>query len=360
MDFNESPIIMFIEVTKACLLSCKHCRANAIHKRDPRELTLEDFEKLAKDVSEFNPKPMIIITGGDPLMRHDLFDIIDLFNEHNLNVSISFSGTKLATKDALEQMMGKVKNVAISIDGSNARIHDDFRKVQGTFDTSMGILEYLSGKVSLQINTTVGRHNIQDFPNILDLVKEYKIRTWDLFFIVPTGRATSELSLTKEEVMDTMKFLYYVQTSSDFRIKVTEAPFYNRMKLEGPDNINTPLFNNLVNNSKINFEKKKLPVTRDKNNLGVTDGRGTVFVSHIGDIQPTGFLPLTTGNVKTDSIVEVYRESKLFRDLKDPSKLLGYCGNCAYKEVCGGSRARAYAVYGNYMAEDPACPYGGK
>jgi len=358
MNFLKSPIIIFYEATRACLLSCKHCRANAQKNRNPLELNLSEIEKLVKDISKFgNPKPMIIITGGDPLMRSDIFDILDIFNRENFNVSISFSGTNLATEEKLDLISKKVKNVAISLDGSNVEIHDGFRNVPGTFITSMKILNYLENRVNLQINTTVGKHNLKDLPNIFKLVKSLNIKTWDLFFIVPTGRATSELSLDPNEIMDVMSWLYFIQTTSEFRIKVTEAPFYNRMKIEGPTDNNNELFLYLLRNSGIDTVKKTLPVTRDSNNLGVTDGRGTMFISHIGEIQPTGFLPLTGGNIRKDDIVDVYLHSKIFMDLKDPERLKGKCSTCKFKDICGGSRARAFAVYGDYLQEDPACPY---
>ncbi|MDP8011559.1 MAG: TIGR04053 family radical SAM/SPASM domain-containing protein [Thermoplasmata archaeon] len=357
MNFSENPIIVFYEVTRACLLTCKHCRASAQKKRNPLELNLDEIEKLAKDLSKFNnPKPMVIITGGDPLMREDIFQILDIFNKENFSLSISFSGTKLATPEKLDLISKKVKNVAISIDGSNEKIHDNFRNVNGTFKTSIEILNYLQGKVNLQVNTTVGKHNLMDLPNILRLVQSFNIKTWDLFFIVPTGRATSELSLNSDEIIQVMSWLYYVQSSMDFRIKVTEAPFYNRVKMEGPKD-NGEIFNYLMKNSDIKMIKKMLPVTKDSKNLGVTDGRGTIFISHIGEIQPTGFLPIIAGNVRKDNIVDVYIKSPVFRDLKDPYLLKGKCGKCNFREICGGSRARAFAIYSDYLQEDPACPF---
>ncbi|MGC8646842.1 MAG: TIGR04053 family radical SAM/SPASM domain-containing protein [Thermoplasmata archaeon] len=357
MNFSKNPLIVFYEVTRACMLSCKHCRANAQKKRNPLELNLQEIEKLAKDLNEFNdPKPILIITGGDPLMREDIYEILDIFNRYKFNVSISFSGTVLATPERLDKISEKVKNVAISIDGSNDKIHDSFRNVIGTFQKSMEILRYLEGKVNLQINTTVGKHNIFDLPNILKLADNFNITTWDLFFIVPTGRATLDLSLNSSEIIQVMSWLYFVQTSRNFRIKVTEAPFYNRIKISGPID-KGEIFEYLTENSDIEMVKKTLHVTRDINGMGVTDGRGTIFISHTGEIQPTGFLPLIAGNVRTDSIKEVYLNSPVFVNLRDPDKLEGKCKSCEFRNICGGSRARAYAVYGNYLKEDPSCPF---
>ncbi|MGC8859926.1 MAG: radical SAM protein [Thermoplasmata archaeon] len=336
MDFIRNPVVVFIEVTRACLLSCRHCRANAIPRRDPRELKLNEMESLADDLLGFDTKPLIIITGGDPLMRNDILDIIDIFKDRDLRLAISFSGTALATEERILEISKSVDSIAISIDGSNSEIHDNFRNVNGTFDTSMKIINYVKNKTNLQINTTLSKHNINDLENMYYLLKENGIRSWDIFFLVPTGRATDALSLDKDEIIYALNFIYDVHSRGDIRIKTTEAPFYNRKKLEG---------------------EKKLPVTRDSNGLGVTDGRGTLFISHIGDIYPTGFLPLKGGNVRDANVIDVYRNSEIFRKLKDPSLLKGKCGRCPYKSICGGSRSRAYALSGDYLDEDPACPY---
>jgi len=336
MNFLEDPVIVFYEVTRACLLSCKHCRANAIPRRNPMELNLKEISSLADQLLEFNVKPLVVITGGDPLMRDDIIEILDIFKDRGFNLAISFSGTALATEEKMDDIAMRVKNIAMSLDGSNKAIHDGFRNVEGTFEKSLEIINYVKGKTSLQINSTIGKHNIKDIENIYALLKKMEIRSWDLFFLVPTGRATDILSLEKNEVLYALNFLYQIHSSGGMRIKTTEAPFYNRKKVEG---------------------EKKLPVTRDSNGLGVTDGRGTIFISHIGEIYPTGFLPLNTGNVRKDKIVNVYRNSDIFIKLKNPEFLKGKCGKCPYKEICGGSRARAYATTGDYLEEDPACPY---
>ncbi len=334
MNFMEDPVIAFLEVTRACLLACRHCRASATKNRNPLELSLDEFRKLADEMLKFKSKPMIIITGGDPLMREDIFDIIDIFRERDFHVAISFSGTALATEEKMNEISHSVKNVAISLDGSNEKVHDGFRNINGTFEISMKIIKYLKDKVNLQVNTTLSKYNYYDFKNILKLLKDNSIKSWDVFFIVPTGRAKDELSLGKNEVLEALEFLYKIQVNEKMRVKTTEAPFYNVIK-----------------------EKRNLPFTKDLNGLGVTDGRGTIFISHIGEIFPTGFLPLITGNVRKESPVKVYRDSRVFNELRNPALLKGKCSRCPYKTICGGSRSRAYAYTGDYLEGDPACPF---
>lgn len=336
MNFMEDPVVIFIEVTRACLLACRHCRANAMPWRNAMELRVDEIESITDEILRFNTKPLVIITGGDPLMREDLVEILDIFSERDIKLAISFSGTSLAKEEIMGEISKRVESVAISLDGSNSEIHDGFRNVTGTFEKSIKIIEYLKGKTRVQINTTVGKHNLADLENIHSLLKKLEIKAWDLFFLVPTGRATDSLSLNKNEVIYVLDFLYRIHSTGDMWIKTTEAPFYNRRKVEG---------------------EKKLPVTRDGNGLGVTDGRGTLFISHTGEIYPSGFLPISAGNVRKNNVVDIYRKSEIFSRIKNPEFLKGKCGKCPYKYICGGSRSRAYAIKGDYMEEDPACPY---
>ncbi|MEM3672263.1 MAG: radical SAM protein [Thermoplasmata archaeon] len=334
MNFKEDPVVVFLEVTRACLLACRHCRANANPKRNPLELSIKEFKEIGEKMGKFNNRPLIIITGGDPLMREDIFEIIDIFKEMDFSIAISFSGTALATEERLNEISKNVKTVAISLDGSNENVHDGFRNVKGTFETSMKIIKYLKGKVNVQINTTLSKYNYNDFRNILNIIKNESIKSWDIFYIVPTGRANEDLLLDKYDVYQSLEFLYSTQINEKIRIKTTEAPFYNRFKME-----------------------RNQHVVVDENGYGVTDGRGTLFISHIGEIYPTGFIPIVAGNVRKDDLVNIYRKSKIFNELREPGLLKGKCSKCMFKNVCGGSRSRAYAHTGDYLQEDPLCPF---
>lgn len=339
MNFDDRPLIVFYEVTKACMLSCKHCRANAVFNRDPAELNLVDIDKLASDLESFGkPGPIVIISGGDPLMRGDIFDVLDIFNYHHLVTNIAFSGTKLVTEKKLEKLAERVKTVAISIDGTDATVHDAWRGIHGTFDMSIQIISLLKEYgIRYQINTTVSSFNFENLKNMPDLLNRLETDTWDLFFLIPTGRAQDSMMITPEQAENFLRETYVLSAKVKYKIKVTEAPFYNRIKLQNA--------------------KGQQITMRDEKGRGVTDGRGTMFISHKGDIAPTGFLPAYAGNVRNNSILEIYRNSEIFKALRDPDRLKGKCGICKYREICGGSRARAYAVYGDYMAEDPLCGF---
>lgn len=339
MDFDQRPLIVFYEVTKACMLSCKHCRANAVFNRDPAELTLVEIDKVAAELEMAGkPAPIVIISGGDPLMRNDIFDILDIFNIHNLSTNIAFSGTKLVTEKKIEKLAERVKSVAISLDGAESSVHDSWRGITGTFDTSVHILSLLKDYgIRFQINTTVSNFNIENLKKMPELLSKIEPDTWDLFFLIPTGRAQDSMMITPDQAERFLTETYALSKNVSYKIKVTEAPFYNRIKIQNSNG--------------------KQVIMRDEKGRGVTDGRGTLFISHTGQIAPTGFLPKYAGEVRKSSILDLYRNSEIFKLLRDPDKLKGKCGLCEFREVCGGSRARAYAIYNDYLAEDPLCSY---
>ncbi|WP_457550201.1 TIGR04053 family radical SAM/SPASM domain-containing protein [Archaeoglobus sp.] len=365
MNF-EKPFIVFWEVTRACLLACKHCRAKAQTKPHPDELKLEESYDLIDQLRRWNP--LLIITGGDPLMRKNLFDILEYLD--GMRVAIAFSGTKLATKDKLKKMhdLG-VSRIAVSIDGSNAKIHDHFRGRTGTFEMSLKILDMAREiGISTQINTTVTKHNIFDLPNIMKLCLEKGVDMWDVFFVVPTGRAKPELMPSAREFEDVMCWLYDVSRKTHLNVKSSAGCHLRRVEFtrdKGIYNIPHGKTYHELAKSLENFEGCSKEIVAGaygrslalKRILGITDGRGMLFISHVGDVYPSGFLPLKAGNVREKSLEEIYRESKIFRDLRNPENLKGKCGRCEFKYICGGSRARAYAIFGDYLMQEPKCIY---
>ncbi|WP_231487526.1 radical SAM protein [Archaeoglobus fulgidus] len=206
----DTPFIVFWELTRACMLACKHCRAKAIRKRHPDELTTEECFNVIDQLSEFNPKPLLIITGGDPLMRDDVTEIISHAAEKGFRVAIAFSGTEKATEEKLRELKeAGVARVAVSIDGSDEEKHDSFRGVRGTFRMSMMAIENAKkAGLPFQINTTVTRENIEDLPNIARLCLELGAVMWDVFFVVPTGRAKAEMMPTPQQFEDVLCWLY--------------------------------------------------------------------------------------------------------------------------------------------------------
>jgi len=352
-NYHEYPFIVIWEVTRACALKCLHCRAEAQYKPDPRQLSFEEGKRLIDQVAEME-RPLFVFTGGDPLMRSDLFALADYaIREKQLPVSMTPSATPKVTQEAII----KAKEVglsrwAFSLDGSTAEIHDHFRGTNGSYAMTMRGITYLQEQhIPIQINTTVSRYNLHDLAAIAEKVQEMGVVLWSLFFLVPTGRGMQQDMITPEQHEEVMTWLYHLGAQVPFGIKTTEAPHYRRVvaqqkKLE-------PL--------RADAGGASMPVKRvdrlGRAPKGVNDGDGFVFISHTGDVYPSGFLPVTCGNVRQTPLLELYRHSPIMRELRDKSLLKGKCGACEFKEICGGSRARAYAITGDYLASDPACSY---
>lgn len=347
-DYNENPFIVIWEVTRACALKCLHCRAEAQYKADPRQLSFEEGKKLIDEIASMD-HPLFVFTGGDPLMRPDLFDLARYaIEEKKLPVSMTPSATPKVTRDAIR----KAKEVglsrwAFSLDGSCAEIHDHFRGTKGSYDLTMRGIEYLKElHIPIQVNTTVSNYNLHDLEAIAEKVKDMDAVLWSLFFLVPTGRGMEKDMITPEQHEEVMKWLSQVQQKMPYGVKATEAPHYRRVFMQEK--------RRLGSNQESTFKRTDLLGRAHK---GVNDGDGFVFISHIGDVYPSGFLPVVCGNVREQSLPEIYRNSSVMKQLRDKSLLKGKCGGCEFKEICGGSRARAYAVTGDYLESDPYCAY---
>jgi radical SAM protein len=356
-DFNESPFLVIWETTQACDLACLHCRASAQPNRDRGELGTDEAKRLLDTVRRFG-KPLFVLTGGDPLKRDDTIELVRHGTSIGLRMAMTPSGTPLMTPDVLGQLRDAgLARLAVSLDGSCAAIHDRFRGVSGSFEWTVRMLDAARELgLSTQINTTVSSHNLHDVESIVQLITTLGIALWSVFFIVPTGRARTSDLTSADEFEQTFHRLYDLSGSVPFDIKTTAAPHYRRVVLQRQvaerrsgehDRPATPL------TAGVGFSLAD-GVGRAR---GVNDGNGFLFISHRGDIYPSGFLPISAGNVRTHDIVDVYRNSPLFRDLRNTAKLDGKCGVCEYRTICGGSRARAYATTGNYLASDPYCSY---
>ncbi|MFQ5711513.1 MAG: TIGR04053 family radical SAM/SPASM domain-containing protein [Candidatus Geothermarchaeales archaeon] len=374
-DFSVRPFIVIWEATRACLLVCKHCRANAITVRHPRELTTEEALRLIDQVEGFGePQPLFIVTGGDPLMRKDIYSIIRHGVERGLRVSIAPSVTPLLTDRNLERLReAGVSALALSLDGSNEEIHDGFRGVKGIYGRTLGVIRFAEGMgLPTQINTTVTRFNLDDLPNIFRDVYGLGAMMWSVFFLVPTGRGRLRDEVSPQTYEDVLNLLYDA-SKYGVPIKTTEAQHFRRVIMQRRkwERQGVPGEKKMLVSQKYFELKRRLvdlmgeapsePKHKTLNTrrpgFDVNAGKGFIFVSHVGDIYPSGFLPIAVGNVREKSIVEIYRESKVLRDLRDPSRLKGKCGRCEYNRVCGGSRSRAYAVTGDYLEAEPYCIY---
>ncbi|MCR2822544.1 TIGR04053 family radical SAM/SPASM domain-containing protein [Lederbergia panacisoli] len=346
-DYNENPFIVIWEVTRACALKCLHCRAEAQYKADPRQLSFEEGKRLIDDIAKMD-NPLFVFTGGDPLMRPDLYELAKYaIEEKKLPVSMTPSATPRVTKKAIE----KAKEVglsrwAFSLDGSCAEIHDHFRGTRGSYDMTMRGIEYLKElQIPIQVNTTVSNYNLHDLEAISEKVKEMGAVLWSLFFLVPTGRGMQKDIITPEQHEEVMKWLYQVQQKMPYGVKTTEAPHYRRVFMQEKERLG-------LSNTEL-----KRPDFLGRAHKSVNDGDGFVFISHIGDVYPSGFLPVVCGNVREQSLIDIYRNSPIMKQLRDKSLLKGKCGVCEFKEICGGSRARAYAVTGDYLESEPYCSY---
>ncbi|MBP1357321.1 MAG: TIGR04053 family radical SAM/SPASM domain-containing protein [Sulfolobus sp.] len=347
MPFENSPHLVFWEVTKACPLTCRHCRANSIDKPLPDELTTREGKRLLEDISTFG-KVVVVFTGGDPLSRNDIFELMDYAKSLGLIVSIAPAPSPRLNEDAVKRIRESAIYVSISLDGYKPETHDWLRGLGNYKYAINGIKLGLKYGLQVQVNTLVWKKSYEELPYIVKLLKELGVKVWELFFLIPVGRGTAELDIPREKYLEVIDFL--VEASRyDITVRTVEAPFFRRAKLEykGSDNELIRRLRELLG------EPKRLV---DKSIMPTRDGAGVIFIGYNGDIYPSGFLPLKLGNVKEDNIVEVYRNSELLQMIR-AGKLKGKCGVCAYTNICGGSRARAFAVYNDPLAEDPACPF---
>jgi radical SAM protein len=346
-DFSRNPMLVYWEMTQACGLACKHCRAEAMPNANPLELDTEQSKKFVRQLIDFgDPLPHLILTGGDPLGRKDIYPLIDYANGLGLEVSITPSATPELTNEAITKLKDHgIQSMGLSLDGSCAEKHDAIRAVPGTFERTMEAARHC-GRLGLpiQVNTLVAKETADDLPAIHQLLRtSFPVMRWSLFFLISVGRGKALNEVSPEVGEDIMRWVFDLSPRTPFAIKTTEAPSYRRIAIEKmrTAGMGTP----------------EMKATSVYKGFQIRDGHGIVFVSNLGEIYPSGFLPLRCGNVRNESLVEVYRNSATFRALHDPNQFHGKCGDCEYSHICGGSRARAFAHTGDVLGSDPFCPY---
>jgi radical SAM protein len=366
-DVDDRPFIVIWESTQACPLACRHCRAFAQPLRDPNELTTVEATTLMEQVASFgHPAPLFIITGGDPFSRPDLYDLVRAGAAAGLGVAVSPSATPTLTRENLAALHDSgARAISLSLDGSTPAIHDAFRGVEGVFDrTIQGWKDARDVGLRVQINTTVTRSNLSDLPSIVRIVHELGAMTWSAFMLVPVGRGLDLGQLTAEEVEDVMNFVYDAGTL--IPAKTTEGHHFRRVMLQrrtleelGVDHVSVlglgPLYQQLRAELELITAGEAIRVRRPP--LDINAGRGFVFISHTGEVFPSGFMPISAGNVRDKSLIEIYRTDELLTGLRDPDLLGGKCGQCEYRSLCGGSRSRAYGLTGDAYAAEPWCSY---
>lgn len=358
IDYNENPYIVIWEVTRACQLKCVHCRADAQTAPDPRELTTAEGLKLIDDIYEMN-NPMLVFTGGDCMLREDLFELADYAVKKGMRVSMTPSATANVTKEK----MARAKDVGLSrwgfsLDGPSPEIHDHFRGTPGSFDLTIEKIKYLNElNMPLQINTVISRYNYDHLEEMAKLVGELKAVMWYIFLLVPTGRGQIDDCITPAEHEKVFRWLYDLSKTAPYDIKTTAAQHYRRVVLQQKTRENKIDKGEIKYEDTMTMDQSKMIDGLKRAPKGVNDGNGFAFVSHIGDVFPSGLLPISGGNIRETGLAEIYRESKVFKDLRQPDNYKGKCGVCEYRNICGGSRSRTYAVTGDYMESEPFCVY---
>lgn len=361
-DVDDRPFIVIWEVTRACALACAHCRADAIPHRDPRELTIEQGFALLDDLAAYAPpRPMVVLTGGDPFEREDLAALVAHGTAVGLHISLSPSVTRRLTAASLVAMREAGAHVvSLSLDGATAATHDAFRGIVGTFDATLAAVAAVhAAGLRVQLNTTVTAANVVELPEILTLVTDLDPTLWSVFFLVPTGRGQALRALPAPEVEQVLWWLHEI--ADRVPVKTTEAPHFRRVAIQrAADPAGAPvgaLLNDLRRRTAPRRPRPAGAVGRTRPPLDVNAGRGFAFIDHLGSVQPSGFLPLSAGSITERPFSTIYREAPLLRALRDPDALGGRCGRCEFRTVCGGSRSHAYAVNGDPLAEDPSCAY---
>jgi len=350
VDFNERPFIAIWEVTQACDLACVHCRASAQPERHPEELTTAEGKHLIDQIGSWKV-PVFVLTGGDPIKRPDLFELISYARSIGVRVSLTPSATPLLTREVVTRLKeAGLARLAVSMDGASAETHDAFRGLSGSFARTLDAVRW-ANEVGLpvQINTTFSRRNIGEIDEIVSLMEKLRITLWSVFFLVPTGRGKLNDLLSADEFEGVFERLHQLSKIATFDIKTTEAQHYRRFILQKK-----------VAEKRSGALRADTVVSTDEIGRaprGLNDGKGFVFISHKGEVFPSGFLPLSAGSIREKSLESIYCESPLFRDLRDTSRLEGKCGACEFKQICGGSRSRAYALTGNPFGEEPCCAY---
>jgi heme b synthase len=326
-------------------LACVHCRASAQTAPEPDELTTDEVYGLIDQLADLG-QPIFVISGGEPLMRPDIFDIAAYGTRRGLRVAVSPNGTLLTAEAVGNLIQAGVKRVSVSIDGSTAARHDAIRGVPGAFEAAMeGLARCREAGLGFQLNTTVMRQTYDDLASVRDLAVRIGAEAWHVFMLVPTGRGKIDDEVSPGEYEAILHEIYGMTKTSPIPIRVTCGPHFMRI---------------VAQNRRRDRDRPKLVRSKgrlDRTTRGCLAGDGYCFVSYRGDVTPCGYLPVVAGNIRQQPFHEIYCDSSLFCSLRDLEGYGGKCGVCEFLRVCGGCRARAYSLTGDYLAEEPYCVY---
>ncbi len=336
------------EITRRCNLHCVHCRSSSeLEVKDHPDFSLEEAYRILDDISSF-AKPVVVLSGGEPLLRKDVFDIASYGTSKGLRMCLATNGT-LVTKEVCKNIKESgIKMVSISLDGSTASVHDDFRQQPGAFEGSINAARlFKEHNIPFLINSSFTKRNQQEIPKVYKLAKSLGATAWYLFMIVPTGRGEEIMSelISPEDYEEILKWHYQMEKNEqDMLVRPTCAPHYYRIRLQMEKKEGTKI-------------KKRSLKFSTGGSKGCLAGQLICLLDVDGNVLPCSYFPMAGGNIKEKSLKEIWETSKLFNELRDFSLYKGRCGVCEYINICGGCRARAYAVYGDYLAEEPFCSY---
>ena len=362
MDFDQTPFIVIWETTQACDLACVHCRAKAQPLPLPGELTHEEGLALIGEIAAMGAR-VLVLSGGDPLKRPDLLELVRHGKAQGLRMATIPAATPLLTREVVQALKGAgLDQMALSLDASTPTAHDRFRGVEGAFQKTLEAIQWAhTVQLPVQINTVMSQHNLEDVDRLIEFVQQLGIVFWEVFFLVPVGRGAQVPGLSAQQCEQVFARVYEVARRVPFIVKVTEAPHFRRYYYE------QRLRELGVDPAQLAWNGGELPpelrqLEGPRGSIGqapqaVNAGKGFVFVAYNGEVYPSGFLPLPAGNIRNAPLGAIYRTSPFLQALRDPSRLKGRCGACEYRAICGGSRSRAYAVTGDYLAEEPYCVY---
>ena len=361
IDYDRTPFVLIWETTQACDLTCRHCRAAAQPNHHPGELSTAEGEDLLRQAASLGT-PIFVLSGGDPLKRPDLFHLIRYGADLKMRMATIPAATPLLTEDVVRRLKDSgLDQMAQSVDFPRAELHDNFRGVPGAFAKSMQAIEWANKHhIPVQINTTLCGRSAPYLEEMIELIQRLGIVFWEVFFLVPMGRGVDLGGLTAAQCEEIFAVLYRVQKTSRFLVKVTEAPHYRRYvaQCEMAEKQESRRPHGPVQDLPDQLMRTEGPGhSIGLAARGVNSGNGFAFISHTGDVYPSGFLPVNAGNLRERRLASMYRDTELFKELRRPWEFKGVCGICEFNTICGGSRSRAYALTGDYLASDPWCAY---
>lgn len=359
IDFGDRPMLVFWEVTRACQLACKHCRASAQADALPGELNHAEGIGLIEQVAGFGrPYPILVLTGGDCLLRQDIWELVDEAVARGIPTALSPSVTPQLTPETIRRIVGSgVKAVSISLDGCRPETHDGVRGIPGHFaDTIPAIRALADAGLTVQINTTVMAANRAELADVARLIRDAGAHIWEVFFLVHVGRGVAEGAISAQQHEEVCHFLYDASRYG-LIVRTVEAPFFRRVvawRREGRPAPGSAAYRQLSARLVELLGEPTEPLRAQT--ARTRDGKGIVFVVYDGTVTPAGFLPLPLGSIRERKLADIYRNDPLLQQIR-AADFTGRCGVCEYADLCGGSRARAYAATGDPLAEDPSCAY---